>query len=369
MPLRAVLATHPELEADILLQWIYARAHGNRSGLVTCFDLLFNLTPNISHPAVTRLVEHGYIKYSWELFQQVEAMNRQAIADHQRFDLEQRRLHDEHQRRMAQTNKYWVISPYISMLPLVPIPYPPGPDLRLTKEGIIKAEYASAAWADRVVRNRTARGHLLRWLYEVAHEEQQGRYLDQFLESRYCIAYGHFFTRGDAESALAFLLEQGFARKESNPGQATEALHITSRGIHHLEQGDAMEEQPASKGKEVYYNINAPISGANLIFGDNRGSQNYSTGVDVDSLRTLMAAVTEALPGLKLEPSGQKTIEELAGDVMSELSESRPDRSRLQSALATMRDLIKRASNQAIAAVISAAIDYERAKMGLPPSG
>ena len=130
-----------------------------------------------------------------------------------------------------------------------------------------------------------------------------------------------------------------------------------------------MEEQPASKGKEVYYNINAPISGANLIFGDNRGSQNYSTGVDVDSLRTLMAAVTEALPGLKLEPSGQKTIEELAGDVMSELSESRPDRSRLQSALATMRDLIKRASNQAIAAVISAAIDYERAKMGLPPSG
>jgi hypothetical protein len=82
-----------------------------------------------------------------------------------------------------------------------------------------------------------------------------------------------------------------------------------------------------------------------------------------------MTAVIEALPSLGMEAAIQRNVQDLAHSIVAQLRDSRPDRSRLQSALAKLRDLLGQAGNQAISAVMSAAIDYERAKLGLPPGG
>jgi hypothetical protein len=54
---------------------------------------------------------------------------------------------------------------------------------------------------------------------------------------------------------------------------------------------------------------------------------------------------------------------------LHEIRQGEPDHPRLYAALGKVRYVIARAGNQALAAVLSAAIDYERGKLGLPPAG
>lgn len=92
-------------------------------------------------------------------------------------------------------------------------------------------------------------------------------------------------------------------------------------------------------------------------------------GIDADSLRTLIEAITEALPALRLDPSQQGEAEDTARNLLTETRRPSPDRSRLQRALGGLRRALASSAQQALAAVLRALIYYELTRIGLPPGG
>jgi hypothetical protein len=92
-------------------------------------------------------------------------------------------------------------------------------------------------------------------------------------------------------------------------------------------------------------------------------------GIDADSLRTLMQAISEALPALRLDAQQQAEAESTAREIVAEARQSSPDRSRLQRALGGLRRVLASSPQQALAAVLRALIDHELTRIGLPPGG
>jgi hypothetical protein len=134
-------------------------------------------------------------------------------------------------------------------------------------------------------------------------------------------------------------------------------------------QGGSVAEYLPPGGGSVTYNFNAPVSGANVAVGDHARQRATINGIDADHLQVLMSAITQALPGLNLDAQDCSDVQDAAAQVISEIRQGESDHPRLYAALGKVRDVIARAGNQALAAVLGAAIDYERGKLGLPPAG
>ena len=115
------------------------------------------------------------------------------------------------------------------------------------------------------------------------------------------------------------------------------------------------------------YHFHGPISGGNFSVGENAFQQVTVNGVDVSSLSSLLTLVTGALPSLELERKARDNVEDVAVEVLGEIQLPRPDQSKLGAALKKIRLLLTSAGNQALVTVLSATIDYELAKLGIPP--
>jgi hypothetical protein len=130
-----------------------------------------------------------------------------------------------------------------------------------------------------------------------------------------------------------------------------------------MEQGGNVVEYLTPRKDRAKY-IVGPISGGSVAVGDNTTQNTTINGTDADSLRTLMDAIAHVLPSLRMEMQDQKEAAEAADQIVTETGHRTPDRRNIHAALGRLRDLLARAGNQAFIA----AVDYELAKLGLPPA-
>jgi hypothetical protein len=115
------------------------------------------------------------------------------------------------------------------------------------------------------------------------------------------------------------------------------------------------------------YIIQGPISSSYLAMGENATQHVTINGIDAERLLTLIRAINESLPGLGLDGQEQGKAEETASQALIEIGKHQPNQLQLHAALKKLWSVLARAGNQALASVFRNAIDYELAKIGLPP--
>jgi hypothetical protein len=240
------------------------------------------------------------------------------------------------------------------------------PDVMLTSDGVHHVAALRRGWADRALRDRAARDALLAWLYDRRIHEAAGGF---FSDPRSAYS-GQFFSSDDMEDSARYLQEKKLIKRtHSNWLSDLSDLRITASGLDCIEQGGSVAEYAKQPAKtNISYSFNAPVSGTNVSIGGKAGQHATVSGLDASSLRTLIQAIVEALPGLGLDTQLLRETRGAADEVVDEIGHHEPDQQGVRAALGKVRDLLGRAGNQALAAVLSAAIDYERSKLGIPPS-
>jgi hypothetical protein len=312
---RALLSAHPQVLSATLLDWIHTAAAGSLTAMMACEAFRPDINRAVIEEALRRLESRGHIQLHW--------LN----------------------------------------------PTPALPDVMLTSSGAAQAESARERWSSKTLRDRATRNALLAWLHDNEAAQHGPVRIADFLRDPRSAIDGHFLSAGDLDAAATYLNQKGlidghFIEEQHYPY----AARLTADGTDCMEQGGNVAEYLAPRPGGVTYNFHAPVSGTNVAVGDNATQHATISGIDTDSLRVLMKAITEALPGLGLDTHDQKDAQNATNQVVSEIEQQQPDQQRLGAILRKVRDLLTKAGNQALAAVLSASIDYERSKLGLPPA-
>jgi hypothetical protein len=240
----------------------------------------------------------------------------------------------------------------------------------LTPAGAAHVESTRERWNSRVFRDRAARNALLAWLHDHDGAQQVPVSVADFLRDPRSALDGHFFSPADLDAAATYLcskdlIEGVFVEEQLGPI----AAWLTAEGIDCMEQGGNVAEYLAPRQGGVTYNFHGPVSGTNVAVGDNATQHATINGIDADNLRTLIEGITQAFPALALRTGDQQEAEDAAAQALAEIKEAQPSHPRLRAALAKIGSALGNAGNQALAAVLRAGIDYEKAKLGLPPGG
>jgi hypothetical protein len=241
----------------------------------------------------------------------------------------------------------------------------------LTGDGARRISALRRCWDDRVLRNHAARDAFLAWLHDQQRHGRGASDLKEFFNDPRSACSGQFFSMSDIGDAATYLADKKLidATRRSREGDLLSA-RITANGLDCIERGGSVAEyanQPAKTS--ITYSFSAPVSGTNVAIGDGATQHATITSADLASVRTLIQAIAEALPGLGFDAQALNEAKDAASQVAVEMRQPQPDHHRLRAALGKMRDLLAQAGSQALAAVLSGAIDYERSKLGLPPAG
>jgi hypothetical protein len=241
----------------------------------------------------------------------------------------------------------------------------------LTEAGAAQVEESRQRWSNRVFRNRIARNALLMWLHDQGETPQGSVLLDRFLDDPGSAVEGHFLSTPDLDAAAAYLRDKGLIQGVATVSgrQGPVRARLTAEGIDCIENGGNVAEYLTPRESRVTYNFHGPVSGTNVAVGDNATQNATINGVDADGLRTVIQAVIEALPGLGLSDPDQEGAQAAANEVVAELSRREPDKSRLSTAMGKLGSVLTSSAKQALAAVLTGVIDYELARMGIPPAG
>jgi len=244
------------------------------------------------------------------------------------------------------------------------------PDVRLTSDGARHISALRRCWADHALRDRAVRDALLEWLYDQRIRKRSVSGFEGFFYDPRSAYSGQFFSVSDVEDAERYLLDKNLIEQTGDSVlPVLRSYRITASGLDCIEQGGSVADsarQPA--GTSISYSFNAPVSGTNVAIGDNATQHATGGTVDAASVRTLIQAVVEALPILGLDARILDETKDAATQAAAEIGQQQPDRRHPRTALGKIRDHLAQAGNQALAAVLSAAIDYERNKLGLPPA-
>jgi hypothetical protein len=234
----------------------------------------------------------------------------------------------------------------------------------LTGAGFAHISALRRDWADDTFRMRAARDALLAWLYDRAAKVLVSVPIAEFFGDTRSAYGGQFFARYDLDAAASYLQEKNLIIRS---GKDPVKVKILADGIDCMERGGSVAEHVERPAQATAsYSFNAPVG--NVAIGKNAHQYAAINAMDADSLRTLMKAIIEALPGLDLDIQGRKDAEDATNQVVYEVQQHEPDRPRLRAAMQKIRELLALAGNQALAAVLSAAVDYERVKLGIPPA-
>jgi hypothetical protein len=193
--------------------------------------------------------------------------------------------------------------------------------------------------------------------------------LTNFLsDSRRALA-GHFFTASDLDAAAAYLSERGLIEGTAHVSQLRGPAwaRIKANGIDCIEQGGNVADYLTPPAGGVTYNFNAPLTGTNIAVGNNATQHASVSGIDSESLHTLMTAILQAMPSLGLDATNRKEAENAASQIIYEIGQPEPNRSRLRKTLTKIREALTPAARQALTVVLNALIDYECKRLGLPP--
>jgi hypothetical protein len=220
-----------------------------------------------------------------------------------------------------------------------------------------------------ICRSQAARDALLAWLYNHGSHPQRAVRIDRFLRDLRSARDRQFFSPSDIQDAAGYLQERAWLTEPESVSASASHRPYHRHRMDCIEPGGSVSEYAKQPAKtNVRYSFNAPVSGANLAIGDNAIQHATINNVDPNSLVTLMNAIIQAIPSLDMGVQDQKDAEDATNEVMVQVEQKEPGKPRLQAALKRVGDLLSRAGNQALSAVLSAAIDYERTKLGLPPA-
>ena len=310
-----LLESYPDVLASALLAWIYIKVGGSTAELVRSADFWPEVSPAKVEDAARRLDSVGHVALHW-----------------------------------------------IDPAPALPL-------VQLTASGAELAELSTRDWDSGMLRDRTARNALLAWIRDQRDSPQGAALVANFLRDRRSAFSGRFFSASDVDAAAAYLYDKGlidgtFIDEQQGPVYA----RLKAEGIDCIEHGGDVAAYLTSKERHpVTYNFNAPVSGTNVAVGDHATQISVTQEVDADALRTLVLAITEALPALRLDSKEQIETEEVASGIVTETQQSSPDQSRIRQGLGSLGRLVASSAQQALAAVLSALIDYELKRIGLPP--
>jgi hypothetical protein len=247
-------------------------------------------------------------------------------------------------------------------------PAPAPPRAMLTGIGVLRVETSRQQWGSRVFRDRAARNAILAWLHDQGEDPQGSILLAKFrLDARSAVE-GRFFSAADLDAAAAYLCDKGLVEGMAfvSGRRGPLRIRITVNGIDCMEQGGDVAEYLSPRQSGVTYNFNAPVSGTNIAMGDHATQHASVSGIDADNLTTLVRAIVEALPTLGLGAGELKEAQDAASQVSTEIVQQKPDPSSIRTALSKVRGYIASAGQQALGAVLTATIDYELKKLGLP---
>jgi DNA-binding PadR family transcriptional regulator len=314
-PRLMLLEAHLNILGPVLLVRIYAKAGSSTNEIVPCAEFQGNISPAKAEEALRRLESQGLVHLHW---------------------------------------------------------LDPAPALayaQLTSTGAELAEQWAKDWDDEVRRDRAARNALLAWTRDQRDSPQGAALVAHFLRDRRSAHNGRFFSPADIDAAAAYLFDKGlidgtFIEEQRGPAYAW----LKAEGIDCIEHGGDVAAYLASKDSHVTtYTFNAPVSGTNVAVGHGATQLSVTQGIDAGALLTLVQAITEALPGLGLDRPQQAEAENAADGIAVESQQPNPDRSRLHRSLVGLRRVLAASGQQALAAVLRASVDYELAKLGLPP--
>lgn len=244
-------------------------------------------------------------------------------------------------------------------------PPPRLPHVQLTATGAARAEHARQRWENRVHRDRAARNALLAWLHAQRATPQGPVPLAGFLHAPQSVIDGHFLTADDLAAAAGYLYQKSLIT--GLPADDTPiTAGLTADGTDCIEQGGDVANYLTPKPSGPTYNF-GPVSGTNIAVGDHATQHATIHGIDADNLRTLMQAITQAIPSLGLNSHDQEEADQTTQQIAAEIETHQPDHARLRAALKKIGATLANAGNQALAAILTAAINQERAKLGLPP--
>jgi hypothetical protein len=243
--------------------------------------------------------------------------------------------------------------------------------VQLTVQGAAHVVQARSVMTNRIRRSQVTRDALLAWMYDQRAHPQGAVHVDNFFRGPQSAFNGQFFSLSDVDDAASYLQEKGLiAGTGVDRRRGPVIAQITANGIDCVEQGGSVSEYIKQPGKaSVSYSFNGPVSGTNFAVGDNAMQHATANGMDAGGLRTVITAITDAFPILRMDAGDEKAAADAASEVISEMEKQIPNASRIGAAISKMRQLLARAGNQALAAALQAAIDYERTKLGLPPVG
>jgi hypothetical protein len=240
----------------------------------------------------------------------------------------------------------------------------------ITKAGAARVVHTRSVMTNGMRRSQAARNALLAWLYEQRTDPRGSVIVDNVLRSPHGAFNGQFFGIDDVDDAASYLREKGLiAGSGADQRRGPVLARITAEGMDCIERGGNVADyirQPDKPG--VTYSFRGPVSGSNFAVGDHSTQYAAATGLDVNGLRDVMAAVAGQLSSLQLEPLEERALAAAAGEVTTEIAGQAPDKSRISAALKKTLPLLAKAGNQALAAAFRIAIDAERAKLGLPPA-
>jgi hypothetical protein len=303
---KALLIGNPMLLVDVFLEWIYLSAAGNEVTVVACERFRPDIDPLILNDALHQLKSEERIVVT--------------VADSTRA----------------------------------------LPHVMLTKSGVADVQKSLHAWNSRVFRDHAARNAFLAFAYRVAGSAARVPIRD-FLSSALSAVDGHFFSWEDVVVASRYLQDKNLVYIDEST-----ITRLTDRGYDCIEQGGNVAEY-LNREENVTYNF-GNVTG-NVSTGANaRQIANFTQGGDADQLRTLMHAIVQALPTLALELRDQEAAQGVADQVIFEVQQGQPDRSRLASAMRRLKGILTTSAQQALTAILTGAIDNELSRLGLPPS-
>jgi hypothetical protein len=313
---RAMFSIHLQALSDVLLTWIYTAAEGYLTPIVPCTEFQPSTSPAQIEKALRRLEAQGHVNL-------------------------------------------YCLDGAVAL-----------PHAQLTMSGAVHVENNRERWNNRTYRDCSVRNALLAWLHDQSHSPQGAALISNFFGDPRCILAGHLATAADVDTAAAYLqdkrLIQGTGAEDHHLGPTW--ARLTANGIDCVEQGGDVADYltPRPVGGATYH-FHGPVSGTNVAVGDNATQHATINGIDTENIRILIEGITQALPGLALRGADEQEAKDAAAQALAEVKESQPSHPRLRAALTKIGSVLASAGNQALAAVLRAGIDYEMAKLGLPP--
>ena len=218
---------------------------------------------------------------------------------------------------------------------------------RLLPEGADFLEDIRETREDTRARRRAARDAVLQWLYAETCEGRRSPVMSDFAKSPYGLFYGHPFTEEEADTAAAFLKDEGYLTGTASWGHGIPRPAITTAGERVAESGRSVNAEAASPGS-------VHIHGSHNVLAMHGSTASQTVTVETKHQALQVSqALRESLDVLGLDPEDATEAGAIARELDTVASAPSPDPGRLAQLLTRARDIATSGTAQVIGGFIA----------------